>query len=141
MHFALSGCPPKEPDDNRDHPSLPRLPNATAPHDLSNGVASYSLSPGERVRVRASVLFLLLLALLGASPIHAQDTVTNFMSPVVSYQYLDAIGAGTDTVVMSPVSSYQYFDSLGGTGVGSQQSAAVSYFYNVPSGEIGRAHV
>ena len=114
--------------------NAPKLVTATALHELSSGIASYSLFPGERAGVRAGVLFLLLLSLLGASPVHAQDTITNFMSPVVSYQYLDAIGSGTDTVVMSPVASYQYFDSLGGTGVGSQQSAAVSYFYNVPSG-------
>ena len=50
------------------------------------------------------------------------------------YHYLDAIGSGTDSGVMSPVASCQYFDSLGGTGVGSRQSAAVSCFYNVPSG-------
>lgn len=98
---------------------------------------------------------LLLCWLAAASPLLAADVITNFMSPVVSYQYQDALGADTNAPVMSPVVSYQYFNDLGrealtnggimspvasyqyfdslGTNVTYQQSPQVSYFFNVGS--------
>ena len=80
-----------------------------------------------------STLLLCWLAL--AFPLMAADVIANVMSPVVSYQYFNDLGseALTNGGVMSPVTSYQYFDSLG-TNVTYQQSAQVSYFFNVPSG-------
>ncbi len=101
-------------------------------------------------------LVAILLLAVFTSVALADDVITNFMSPVVSYQYQEALGADANSPVMSPVVSYQYFndfstealtnggiispivsyqyfDSLG-TNVSYQQSPPVSYFFNVPSG-------
>ena len=127
---------------------------------LNGSVTTYPLSPGERVRVRAGVKSILCLALwcalAFASPLRADDVITNIMSPVVSYQYQEALGTDANSPVMSPVVSYQYYNDLGsealtnsgilspivsyqyfdslGTNVSYQNSAPVSYFFNVPNG-------
>jgi hypothetical protein len=49
------------------------------------------------------------VSLLFAFPVLADDVITNVMSPVVSYQYLDALDE-PGTVITSPIVSYQYFD-------------------------------
>jgi hypothetical protein len=100
---------------------------------LSSDAQNYSLSPGERVRVRASVktifssaLFFLIAFI---SPLRAQDTITNVMSSVVSYQYYDALGTDTNSAIVSPIVSYQYFDSLDASSVNFLSSPVVSYYY------------
>ena len=55
------------------------------------------------------------LGLLLPPPALAQDTITNVMSPVASYQYYDAPGESTNTPVASPVVSWQFYDLLGGS--------------------------
>jgi hypothetical protein len=62
-------------------------------------------------------------------PAFADDVITNVMSPVVSYQYYDALGTGTNSQISSPVVSYQYFNSLGAGSVQYINSPAVSYLY------------
>jgi len=65
---------------------------------LSSGARNFSLSSGERARVRASVKTILCFALLfyhaSVSPLLADDVITNVMSPVVSYQYQDDFSVG-----------------------------------------------
>lgn len=99
-------------------------------------------------RQLAVVIAFLILQLLRA---FADDVITNVMSPVVSYQYYDALGtdtnspitsltisyqfydsfehAGTNSMIISPIVSYQYFDSLGAGSVQYINSPSVSYYY------------
>ena len=64
------------------------------------------------------------------SAVRADDALTDLMSPVASYQYLEAVDQPGGTL-MSPVASYQYFDSLGdAVSWQSETSATVSFFYN-----------
>jgi len=74
------------------------------------------------------ILATLLLQLLSAM---ADDVITNFVSPVVSYQFPDDFTAQalTNGGVISTVASYQYFDWAGDDVVPTQSSPAVSYFY------------
>ena len=112
----------------------------------------YSPSSLHSLRSFAAIL----LVALFTSVALADDVITNFMSPVVSYQYQEALGTDTNSPVMSPVVSYQYYNDLGtealtnggimspivsyqyfdslGTNVSYQQSLPVSYFFNVPNG-------
>lgn len=84
----------------------------------------------ERVRVRASVVFLPLVCLLTASSLFAQDVITNVISPVVSYQFYDSLEhLDANSVIMSPVASYQYFDWPDAADLHFRDSPAVSYFY------------
>jgi len=53
-------------------------------------------------------------------------------SPVVSYQYYDAVGSDTNTTIASPVISYQYFDWPGDSNLTFQTSSLVSYLFNGP---------
>jgi hypothetical protein len=66
-----------------------------------------------------------------ASFAFAQDTITNVMSPVVSYQYYDSLEhLGANSVIMSQAASYQYFDWPDAGSVQFLDSPAVSYFYS-----------
>lgn len=88
------------------------------------------------LRQLAAAIAVLILQLL---PAFADDVITNVMSPVVSFQYYDALEhAGTNTLVISPVAGYQYFDWAGNDVLNSQSSPVVSYFYQFgnPSGPI-----
>lgn len=109
-----------------------------------------------RAGVKSILCLALWCALAFASPLRADDVITNIMSPVVSYQYQEALGTDANSPVMSPVVSYQYYNDLGsealtnsgilspivsyqyfdslGTNVSYQNSAPVSYFFNVPNG-------
>ena len=87
------------------------------------------------VRVRASVKTILCSALLFClafvSPLHADDVITNVMSPIVSYQYPDDFSsqALTNGGISSPIVSYQYFEWPGGDVLHLQSSPWVSYYY------------
>ncbi|HEY5040641.1 MAG TPA: carboxypeptidase regulatory-like domain-containing protein [Verrucomicrobiae bacterium] len=59
----------------------------------------------------------------------ADDVVTNVMSPVVSFQYYDALGEDTNAAVSSPVVSYQFYDVLGEDTNSAIVSPVVSYQY------------
>ena len=125
---------------------------------LSRVAQSFSLSPGERARARASVKTILcsvlLFCLASVSPLLAQDTITNFMSPIVSYQYPDdfssesltnggvispfvsyqylenfSTAALTNGGIMSPIVSYQYYEWPGSGILNLQYSPTVSYYY------------
>jgi hypothetical protein len=123
--------------------------------EFSRDAQNFSLSLGERVRVRASVktilCFALLFCFITTSSLFAQNTITNVMSPVVSYQYYDALGtdtnskifslpvsyqfydslehAGTNSMIISPVASYQYFDWPDASSVHFINSPLVSYYW------------
>ena len=58
----------------------------------------------------------------------ADDVITNVMSPVVSYQYFNALDE-PGTTLISPIVSYQYFDWPGDDVLGLWASPRVSYFY------------
>src|ERR1035437_1271816 len=62
-------------------------------------------------------------------PAFADDVITNVMSPVVSYQYCDALGTGTNSTIVSSIASYQYLDSLHTSSVQYINSLSVSYYY------------
>ena len=62
----------------------------------------YSPSSLHSLRSFAAIL----LVALFTSVALADDVITNFMSPVVSYQYQEALGTDTNSPVMSPVVSY-----------------------------------
>lgn len=78
---------------------------------------------------RIAMLTILMASLSLASSVFAQDTITNVMSPVVSYQFYDSPGAGTNSIIVSPVASYQFYDWPGNENVPLQTSPTVSYFY------------
>ena len=61
-----------------------------------------------------SATLIVLLAILFASSIFAQDTITNFMSPIVSYQYPDDFSSEvlTNGGVQSPIVSFQYLEEF-----------------------------
>lgn len=65
--------------------------------------------------------------------LHAQDTITNVMSPVASYQFYDTLGAETNSPVVSPVAGYQYYDALNEFGTNSPivSFIAAYQFYDV----------
>lgn len=68
---------------------------------------------------------------------HAQDTITNFISPVVSYQFYDTqVDMGTNSPIMSQVASYQYFDWPNPTEVQFLSSPPVSYLFNIGFGAV-----
>jgi murein DD-endopeptidase MepM/ murein hydrolase activator NlpD len=67
--------------------------------------------------------------LLWANNSYAGEVITNVMSPVVSYQYYDALGADTNSPIISPVASYQFFDALGMDTNSPIYSLMVSYQY------------
>lgn len=75
----------------------------------------------------------LVCALLGVVSVAADEVITNPVSPVVSYQYLEdfASGALTNGGVMSPVVSYQYLEDFtsGALTNGGVMSPVVSYQY------------
>jgi hypothetical protein len=47
-----------------------------------------------------------------AASLRAQDTITNVMSPVASYQFYDTVGAQANSPIVSPVAAYQFYDVL-----------------------------
>jgi pimeloyl-ACP methyl ester carboxylesterase len=59
------------------------------------------------------------------------DTITNFMSPIVSYQYPEDFtsGALTNGGIMSPIVSYQYLEWPSNNVLQLLSSLAVSYYY------------
>ena len=144
---------------NKKEPALTR-----GAYKFSRDAQNFSLSPGERARERAGVKTIFASALFFliafVSPLRAQDTITNVMSPVVSYQYYDSFGedtnatvvspivsyqfydalehAGTNSLVISPIASYQYFDWLGYGAQQSLDSLKVSYYWppNLPGPNI-----
>jgi len=61
---------------------------------------------------RVAMLAILIASVFLALSVFAQDVITNVMSPVVSYQFYDSLGADTNSVLTSPVVSYQFYDSL-----------------------------
>ena len=89
--------------------------------------------------------------LFTSSSLVAQDTITDVMSSVVSFQYYDSltdqanspiaslpvsyqfydslIDMGVNSLIVSPVASYQYFDWPGDLVLSLQDSPDVSYFY------------
>ena len=85
--------------------------------------------------MRASVKTILFSALLFcfafATPLLADDVITNVMSPIVSYQYPDDFNsqALTNGGIMSPIASYVYCEWPGNENVPLQTSPTVSYFY------------
>ena len=107
----------------------------TATLKFSDDIPRCSLSSGERVGVRASVKTILCSALLFCLgfvfPLHADDVITNVMSPIVSYQYPDDFNsqALTNGGIISPIVSYQYFEWPGDDVLQLLSSARVSYFY------------
>jgi hypothetical protein len=80
------------------------------------------------------------VALLGvalASSALAQDTITNAMSPVVSYQYNDSLAdMGTNSPVVSAIVSYQYFDWPDAAELQFQNSVSVSFFYQATNAQF-----
>ena len=65
-----------------------------------------------------------------ALTIHAQNTITNVISTVVSYQYYDGFSSlGTNSFITSPVASEQYFDWPGAVTVGQLNSSSAGYYY------------
>jgi hypothetical protein len=85
--------------------------------------------------VRASVNSILCSALFFclafASPLLADDVITNVMSPIMSYQYPDDFSsqALTNGGIISPIVSYQYFEWPGDNVLHLWSSPRVSYFY------------
>ena len=81
----------------------------------------------------ASIKFISYLALFFliplVSPLHAQNIITNVMSPVVSYQYYDSPGDSTNSMVVSSVVSYQFYDVPGENTNSVIVSPVVSYQY------------
>jgi hypothetical protein len=69
----------------------------------------------------------LLLQLL---PTFADDVITNFMSPIASYQYPEDFSSAalTNGGIMSPIVSYQYLEWPDGI-LNLQSSPTVSYYY------------
>ena len=59
----------------------------------------------------------------------ADDAITNAMSPVASYQYLDATGTDANSDPASAVASYQYFDFAASASLSLQSSLLASYYY------------
>jgi hypothetical protein len=83
---------------------------------------------------RVALLTILMVSVFLASSVFAQDTITNVMSPVVSYQFYDSLEhLDTNSAIVSPVVSYQYFDWVGYSNL---QSPVVSYFYPAGSGVV-----
>lgn len=91
------------------------------------------LLPLNRIITSPAVLLasrvVVLLALPLVSPVLAQDTITNVMSPVVSYQYYASLSEDTNSAVVSPVVSYQFYDLLGGGTNAAIISPVASYQY------------
>ena len=85
---------------------------ARATRELHEVPDCCSLSPGERVRVRASVKTILhsslLLCLALVSPLRADDTITEVMSPIASYVYCEWPGDDVLQLRTSPWVSYYY---------------------------------
>ncbi|HEY1718341.1 MAG TPA: hypothetical protein VGH42_08635, partial [Verrucomicrobiae bacterium] len=82
---------------------------------------------------RAIFPFVALIAILAATSAFADDVITNFMSPIASYQYPEdySSGALTNGGIQSPIVSFQYlqdFDSEALTN-GGIISPIVSYQY------------
>jgi hypothetical protein len=77
--------------------------------------------------VRSTIAF----SLFAAVSSFGADVITNFMSPIVSYQYPNDFSseALTNGGISSPIISYQYFEWPGDSILGLQTSPMVSYFY------------
>jgi hypothetical protein len=104
---------------------------------LSGGAQDFSLSLAERVRVRAGVktilCFGLLFRLVFVSPLLAQDTITNIMSSIASYQYANDFSteALANGGIQSPIMSFQYLEDVGSAALtnGGISSLLLSYQY------------
>ena len=86
-----------------------------------------SLKFSQYISARAAIAFSLFVAVSS----FGADAITNFMSPIVSYQYPDDFSseALTNGGISSPIISYQYFEWPGDSILGLQTSPMVSYFY------------
>ena len=81
------------------------------------------------MKVSRQLAVAIAVLILQLSPVFA-DVITNVMSPVVSYQFYDALGTDTNSQIISPAVSYQFYDSLEHAGTNSQViSPVVSYQY------------
>ena len=95
------------------------------------------LLPQEKVNGRPSfggscagwIVAALACLMLFSSAAFAQDTITNVMSPVVSYQYNDSVGEDTNATIISPVVGFQFYDALGEDTNSAIVSPIVSYQY------------
>jgi len=86
---------------------------------------------GKSVRgAHARSVMLLLLCLILPSSLFA-DTITNFMSPLVSYQYAEdfSTGALTNGGIISPIISYQYLEWPSNNVLNLLHAPTVSYYY------------
>ncbi len=118
--------------------------------EFSRDVHCCSLSPGERARVRASQLTnlisstdttrasvttilcsTLLFCLTFATPLRADDVITEIMSPIVSYQYPEGFSTAalTSGGILSPIASYVFCEWPGDDVLRLQSSPWVSYYY------------
>jgi pimeloyl-ACP methyl ester carboxylesterase len=106
------------------------------------------------LNVPRGIVLLVGSALLLSAPcfLFAQDSITNVISPVVSYQYYDSVtedtnsliislhvsyqfynsltDMDTNSVIVSPIASYQYFDWPGTADLQLVNSPSVSYFFD-----------
>ncbi len=91
----------------------------------------------ERILARAPISFALFVTMWS----HSAEALTNIMSSVVSYQYVECFSSVMSPIVtyqyadltnggvMSPIASYQYFEWPGDSILNLQTSPDVSYFY------------
>ena len=116
-------------------PNKKAAANGMETNEFSSDVNPNSLSPGERARVRASVQSIFYSALIFffafATPLRADDVITNIMSPIVSYQYPENFSSAalTNGGILSPIVSYQYFEWPGDDVLNLKSSPMVSYYY------------
>jgi hypothetical protein len=85
-----------------------------------------------RSSVRHSAALAIALAWIAVGPaLRAQNTITNVMSPVASYQYFDSIATESNSQISSLSVAYQFYDSLTNAGTNSElisQVASLQYF-------------
>jgi hypothetical protein len=68
-----------------------------------------------------------------AASLRAQDTITNVMSPVASYQFYETVGE-TNSPVVSSIAAYQFYDTLDDMGTNSIIMSQVPGYYYGPDG-------
>lgn len=88
---------------------------------------------GRSLALPVRLAFVIATMISAPSPALAQNTVTNVMSPIVSYQYPDDFGSEvlTNGGVISPFVSYQYLENFSSAALtnGGIMSPMVSYQY------------
>jgi len=93
--------------------------------------------PASRGKVWLRIAAILITGWLVACSCFAQNTITNVMSPVASYQYFDSLNDQSNSVIAGLPVSYQYFDSLNDFGTNSpivSTVASYQYFQSPPAG-------